>query len=127
MNNRNLKVKFSPETAPSPFLIYVSEDKISKIFVNPRSSEIKKAVQDVSNWLTALTHEKNRSRFLILTYSMGIEKNTLENWLKELKGLENIEVHKVWEKYLIEGFVASLDSYQTKRIQKLFPESAIIE
>ncbi len=127
MNNRNLKVKFSPETAPSPFLIYVSKDKISKIFVSPKSSEIKKAVQDVSNWLTALTHEKNRSRFLILTYSMGIEKNTLENWLKELKELENTKVHKVWEKYLIEGFVASLDSYQTKRIQKLFPESAIIE
>ncbi len=127
MNNRNLKVKFSPETAPSSFLIYVSKDKISKIFVKPAKSEIKKAVQDVSNWLTALCQENNRSRFLILTFSMGIEKNTLKNWLEELKNLEGIEVQKVWEKYLIEGFVASLDSYHTRKIKRIFPESAIIE
>ncbi len=127
MNNRNLKVKFSPETAPSPFLIYLPKDKINKVFAKPRKNEIKKAVQDVSNWLTSLCQENNRSRFLILTYSMGIEKNTLENWFKELKKLENIKIQKVWEKYLIDGFVASLDSYQTKKIKKLFPESAVIE
>jgi len=127
MNNRNLKIKFSPETAPSPFLIYVSKDKIRKIFVRPEKNEIKKAVQEVSGWLTALCQEKNRSRFLILSSSMGIEKSTLKNWLEEIKKLENIKVQKVWEKYLIGGFVASLDSYQTKKIQKLFPESAIIE
>ena len=127
MNNRNLKVKFSPETAPSPFLIYVSKDKIRKIFVKPKKNEIKKSVQEVSNWLTALCQEKNRSRFLILSSSMGIEKNTLKNWFEELKKLEDLEVQKVWRKYLIDGFIASLDSHQTKKIQKLFPESAIIE
>ena len=55
MNNRNLKVKFSPETAPSPFLIYVSKGKISKIFVKPKKNEIKRAAVEVSSWLTALT------------------------------------------------------------------------
>jgi hypothetical protein len=127
LNNRNLKVKFSPETAPSPFLIYVSKDKIRKIFVKPNKNEIKKASEDVSTWLTALTQEKNRSRYLILISSMGIERNTLKDWLEELKELKDLEVQKVWEKYLIEGFVASLDQHQTKKIKKLFPESAIIE
>jgi glutaredoxin-related protein len=127
INNRNLKIKFSPETAPSPFLIYLSKDKILKIFIKPKKNEIKESIREVSNWLTALTHEKNRSRFLVLNSSMGIEKNTLKNWLKELKKFEDIRVQKVWKKYLIDGFIASLDSHQTKNIKKLFPESAIIE
>jgi hypothetical protein len=127
MNNRNLKVKFSPETAPSPFLIYVPKDKISKIFLKPKKGEIKKAVQDVSSWLTALSQENNRSRFLILTYSMGIEKSSIENWLEELTELETIKVQKVWKEYLIDGFVATLDTYQTKKILRLFPESAVTE
>ncbi len=127
MNNRNIKVKFSPETAPSPFIIYVSKDYIQKIFVKPKKNEIKKATQEVSNWLVTLSLKKNRSRFLILTYSMEIEKSTLKNWLEELKILEDIKVQKVWEEYLMDGFVASLDLYHTKKIKRIFPESAIIE
>lgn len=127
MNNRNIKVKFSPETAPSPFIIYVSKDYIQKIFVKPKKNEIKKATQEVSNWLVTLSLKKNRSRFLILTYSMETEKSTLKNWLEELKILEDIKVQKVWEEYLMDGFVASLDLYHTKKIKRIFPESAIIE
>jgi hypothetical protein len=125
MNNRNLKVKFSPETAPSPFLIYVSKDKISSIFSKPGKNEIKKAVREVSNWIEVLSLEKNRSRCLILTHSMGIEKNTFNNWLSELKQLEDVEVQRAWEKYLIDGFVASLDSSLRRKIKELFPESSI--
>lgn len=127
MNNRNLKVKFSPETAPSPFLIYVPKNKISKIFVKPKKNEIKRATVEVSNWLKTLSLEKNRSRFLILSYSMGTGKKSFKDWHKELKKLEDIEVQKVWEEYLIDGFVASLDSYNTRKIKKAFPESAIIK
>jgi hypothetical protein len=127
MNNRNLKVKFSPETAPSPFLIYVSKDKIHDIFVEPTKKEIKKASMEVSTWLATLTLEKNRSRFLILTYSMGTEKNTFKKWIKELKILQDVKVQKIWKEYLIEGFVASLDYQNTERIKRFFPESAIIE
>jgi len=127
MNNRNLKVKFSPETAPSPFLIYVSKDKIRRIVVKPKKSEIRKAISEVSNWLTTLCLEENRSRFLVLTSSMGVEKNILENWLEELRKLEESKVQKVWGKYLIDGFVASLDTSLIQKVQKLFPESAIIE
>jgi glutaredoxin-related protein len=125
MNNRNLKVRFSPETAPSPFLIYVSKDKIKSIFTKPQKNEIKRAVQEVSNWIEILSLEKNKSRCLILTHSMGIEKIVLKNWVKEMRGLEDIEVQKAWEKYLTDGFVASLDSSLTERIKKIFPESAI--
>lgn len=127
MNNRNLKVKFSPETAPSPFLIYVSKDKISKIFVKPKKNEIKKATGEVSNWLKTLSLEENRSRFLILSYSMEMGKKSFKDWLKELENLEDIKVQKVWKKYLIDGFVASLDSYHIRKIKKAFPESAIIQ
>jgi hypothetical protein len=127
MNNRNLKVKFSPETAPSPFLIYVSKDKIRKVFVKPKKNEIKKAIRDVSNWLKTISLKKNRSRFLILVSSMGIEEKSLKNWLDELEKLEDIKVQKIWKDYLIEGFVASVDSYYKRKIKKLFPESAIIE
>jgi hypothetical protein len=125
MNNRNLKVRFSPETAPSPFLIYVTKDKIKSIFTRPQKNEIKRAVQEVSNWIQFLSLEKNRSRCLILIYSMGIEKSVFENWLKELKNLEDAEVQKAWEEYLTDGFVASLDSSLRVRIKKLFPESHI--
>jgi hypothetical protein len=125
MNNRNLKIKFSPETAPSPFLIYVSKDKIKSIFTKPKKNEIKRAVQEVSNWIEILSLKKNRSRCLILTYSMGIEENAFKDWLKELTQLEDIEVQKAWEKYLTDGFVASLDSSLKKKIKKLFPESSI--
>ncbi len=127
MNNRNLKVKFSPETAPSPFLIYFPKDKLSRIFAKPRKGEIKKAAEEVSNWLMTLTLEKNRSRFIILTYSMGTEENTFKKWIEELKSLKDIKVQKIWREYLTEGFVASLDYDNTKEIKKLFPESAIIE
>ena len=127
MNNRNLKVKFSPETAPSPFVIYISKDNMRNIFVKPKKNEIKKAAGEVSKWITTLNLEKNRSRFLILNYSMGIEKNTLKNWLKELKTLEDIKVQKVWKEHLVDGFVASLDPYHTRKIKRIFPESAIIE
>jgi len=125
MNNRNLKVKFSPETAPSSFLIYVSEDKIKSTFVKPGKNEIKRAVREVSNWIKTLSLNKNRSRFIILTYAMGIGENTFKDWLKELKHLEDIEIQKIWERYLIDGFVASLNSSQIRKIKKIFPESAI--
>jgi len=125
MNNRNLKVRFSPETAPSPFLIYVSKDKIKSIFTKPQKNEMKRAVQEVSNWIEILSLEKNKSRCLILTHSMGIERIVLENWVKEIKELEDVEVQKAWEEYLNGGFVASLDSSLTERIKKIFPESAI--
>lgn len=127
MNNRNLKVKFSPETAPSPFLIYLSKDKFKRIFIKPEENEIKKAVQEVSNWIKALSLKKNRSRFLILAYSMEIEEKTFKEWLEGLQELEAINVQKIWEKYLIEGFVASADPYHKRKIRKFFPESAIIE
>jgi len=125
MNNRNLKIKFSPETAPSPFLIYVSKDKIKPIFTKPQKNEIKRAAQEISNWIEALSLEKNRSRYLILTYSMGTGNNAFTNWRKKLNRLEDVEVQKVWEKYLIDGFVASLNSSLRPRIKKLFPESHI--
>jgi len=127
MNNRNLKVKFSPETAPSPFLIYLSENKIKNITIKPKKKEIKKAISDVSNWLTALSLTQNRSRFMILYSSMGVEQNTLKNWLEELKKLESKDIEKVWKKYLLEGFVASLDSNSIQILKKLFPESNIVE
>ena len=98
MNNRNLKVKFSPETAPSPFLIYVPKDKISKIFVKPKKNEIKRASTEVSAWLKTLSLEKNRSRFIILSYSMGMRKKSSKDWLKELKNFEDIKVQRVWKK-----------------------------
>ncbi|MEJ2568847.1 MAG: hypothetical protein P8Z50_08285 [candidate division WOR-3 bacterium] len=56
---------------------------------------------------------------------MGIEENAFKDWLKELTQLEDIEVQKAWEKYLTDGFVASLDSSLKKKIKKLFPESSI--
>jgi len=127
MNNRNLKVKFSPETAPSPFLIYLSENKIKNITIKPKKKEIKKAISDVSNWLTALSLKENRSRFLVMTSSMGVEKNILKKWLKELENLEASDIHKIWKKYLFDGFVASFDTSLIRKVQKLFPESAIIE
>ena len=127
MNNRNLKVKFSPETAPSPFLIYVSKDNISTIFTPPKKNEIEKASEEVLNWLNTLSQDKNRSRFLILTYSMGTEKDKFKKWIKELESLEPIKVKKAWKEYLIDGFVASLDYQNTEEIKKHFPESAIIE
>ncbi len=125
MNNRNLKIKFSPETAPSPFLIYASKDKIKPIFTKPQKNEIKRAAREVSNWIETFSLNKNRSRLIILTYAMGIGENTFKDWLKELKHLEDIEIQKIWEKYLIDGFVASLDPSLRKRIKKLFPESYI--
>ncbi len=127
MNNRNLKVKFSPETAPSPFIIYVSGNKIKNIAIKPKKPEIKKAISDVSNWLTALSLTQNRSRFMILYSSMGIEQNTLKNWLEELKKLESKDIEKVWKKYLLDGFVASLDSNSIRILKKMFPESNIVE
>ena len=125
MNNRNLKVRFSPETAPSPFLIYTSKDKIKSIFTKPQKNEIRRAVQEVANWIEILSLEKNKSRCLILTHSMGIEKTILEDWVKKIQELEDIVVQKAWEKYLTDGFVASLDSSLTERIKEIFPESAI--
>ncbi len=127
MNNRNLKVKFSPETAPSPFIIYASGNKIKNIAIKPKKPEIKKAISDVSNWLTALSLTQNRSRFMILYSSMGIEQNTIKNWLEELKKLESNDIEKVWKKYLLDGFVASLDSNSIRILKKLFPESNIVE
>jgi len=127
MNNRNLKVKFSPETAPSPFIIYVSGNKIKNIAIKPKKPEIKKAISDVLNWLTALSLTQNRSRFMILFYSMGVEQNTLKNWLEELKKLESKDIEKVWKKYLLDGFVASLDLNSIQILKKLFPESNIVE
>ena len=127
MNNRNLKVKFSPETAPSPFIIYVSDNKIRNITIKPKRKEIKKAISDVSNWINTLSLMQNRSRFMILYYSMGVEQNTFENWLKELKKLQYKDIEKVWKKYLFDGFVASLDSNSIKILKKLFPESNIVE
>lgn len=127
MNNRNLKVKFSPETAPSPFIIYVSGNKIKNIAIKPKKKEIKKAISDVSNWINTLSLTQNRSRFMILYYSMGVEQNTFENWLKELKKLQSKDIEKVWKKYLFDGFVASHDSNSIQILKKLFPESNILE
>jgi hypothetical protein len=126
MNNRNLRVRFSPETAPSPFIIYVSNDKIKNIALKPKDKEIKKAIRDVSNWINTLSLTENRSRFLVLSSSMGVEQNTFKNWLKELKRIESNDIKKVWKKYLLDGFVASFDSKSIKIMKKLFPESNII-
>ena len=127
INNRNLKVKFSPETAPSPFIIYVSGNKIKNIAIKPKNAEIKKAILDVSNWLNTLSLVQNRSRLMILSYSMGLEQNTFENWLKEVKRIAPEDIEKVWKKYLLYGFVASLDSKSIQLTKKLFPESNIVE
>lgn len=127
MNNRNLKIKFSPETAPSPFIIYASGNKIKNIAVKPKQKEIKKAILEVSNWLNILSLQENKSRFLVLTYSMGVETNTFKRWLIELKSMESIDIQKVWKKYLFDGFVASLDTNSIQIIKKFFPESDIIK
>ena len=127
MNNRNLKVKFSPETAPSPFIIYVSSNKIKNIAIKPKRNEIKKAISDVSNWINTLSLTQNRSRFMILYYSMGVEQKTLKDWLKKLEKLESKDIEKVWKKYLFDGFVASLDSNSIQILKKLFPESNIVK
>jgi hypothetical protein len=127
MNNRNLKVKFSPETAPSPFIIYVSSNKIKNIAIKPKRNEIKKAISDVSNWINTLSLVQNRSRFMILYYSMGLEQKTLKDWLKKLEKLESKDIEKVWKKYLFDGFVASLDSNSIQILKKLFPESNIVK
>jgi hypothetical protein len=127
MNNRNFKVTFSPETSPSPFLIYLSDEKTSLLREEPGEKEIKKTISDVLNWMNHLMLGENRSRFLILTASMGIEENTFKNWTRELKYLEASKVRKIWEKYLISGFVASLDTNLIRRVQEIFPESNLIE
>jgi hypothetical protein len=127
MNNRNLKIKFSPETAPSPFIIYLSEDKISLLAEQPEKNEIEKAISDVSNWLTVLSLQENRSRFLIFTASMGVEEKIVKKWPQEIKNLKESDIRYIWKKYLISGFVASFDTTLIQKVQEIFPESDIIE
>ncbi len=127
MNNRNLKIKFSPETAPSPFIIYISGNKFKNIAIKPTYKEVNKAIIEVSNWINALSLQENRSRFLVLSYSMGVETSTFKRWLTELKNMESIDIQKIWKKYLFDGFVASLDTNSIQIIKKIFPESDITE
>jgi hypothetical protein len=127
MNNRNLKVNFSPETAPSPFIIYLSKDKISLLSEQPEPTEIKKAISDVSNWLTFLSLQENRSRFLILTASMGMEEKVVRKWPQKIKNLKESDILYIWKKYLTSGFVASLDTTLIRKVQEIFPESDVIE
>jgi len=127
INNRNLKVRFSPETAPSPFLIYLSEDKISLLAEQPEKNEIEKAITNVSNWLTVLFLQENRSRFLILTASMGVEEKVVKKWPRRIKNLKESDILYIWKKYLTSGFVASLDTTLILKVQEIFPESDIIE
>lgn len=127
INNRNLKVKFSPETAPSPFIIYLSEDKINLLAEQPEKTEIEKAISEVSNWLTVLSLQENRSRFLILTASMGMEEKIVKKWIPKIKNLKESDILYIWKKYLISGFVASLDTTLIRKVQEIFPESDTIE
>jgi hypothetical protein len=127
MNNRILKVKFSPETAPSPFVIYLSEDKITLLTEQPGKNEIEKAISNVSNWLAVLSLQENRSRFLILTTSMGMEEKVVKKWPRKIKNLKESDILYIWKKYLISGFVASLDTNLIRKVQEIFPESDIIE
>jgi hypothetical protein len=127
MNNRKFKVNFSPETAPSTFVIYVSEDKINLLTEQPGGDEIGEAISDVSNWLAVLSLEENRSRFLILTASMGVEEKTVKKWPRKIKNLKESDIRYVWKKYLISGFVASLDTTLIRKVQQIFPESDIVE
>jgi hypothetical protein len=127
MNNRKLKVNFSPETAPSTFVIYLSENKINLLTEQPGSNEIEKAISDVSNWLAVLSLEENRSRFLILTASMGVDEKAVKKWPRKIKNLKESDIRYVWKKYLISGFVASLDTTLIRKIQEIFPESDIVE
>jgi hypothetical protein len=127
MNNRKLKVKFSPETAPSPFVIYLTEDKVSLLAEQPGKTEIEKAISDVSNWLAVLSLEEKRGRFLILITSMGVEEKVVKKWPRKIKDLKESDIQYIWKKYLISGFVASLDTTLIRKIQEIFPESDIIE
>jgi hypothetical protein len=127
MNNRKLKVNFSPETAPSPFVIYLSEEKINLLAGQPGKDEIEKAISDVSNWLSVLSLQENRSRFLILTTSMGVEEKAVKRWPREIKNLKESDIRYIWKKYLISGFVASLDTILIRKVREIFPESDIIE
>lgn len=127
MNNRKLRVRFSPETAPSPYLIYLSKDKVHKLMTKPTRQEIKKATSDVLSWLNNLLLEKNKSKKLVLTASMGIKIGYLNQWIKELKNLKESKVKEIWEDYLISGFVASLDSLFIRKIHEHFPECYIVK
>ncbi|MEO0292754.1 MAG: hypothetical protein ABIN61_00840 [candidate division WOR-3 bacterium] len=127
MNNREFRVRFSPETAPSPFFIYLSIEKVPFLTLYPSEKEIKRAALDLLGWVVSLTKEESRSKLLVFMASMGVEMDTFKNWILELESLEEEKVINMWKRYLMDGFVACCDSILIKKLKEVFPESEVLE
>jgi hypothetical protein len=126
ISDRGFDVEFSPETAPSPFVIHVNENDVGLIFKKPVVKEVKKGINQVYNWMESELDDRNRSQLLIMGAEMGINKEKFRNWAKSLSYLTIPQLREIWERYLLDGFISSSSQETCSLLIQLFPEAEII-
>ncbi len=126
IQDRGFRVKFSPETAPSPFLIYPGRESVFPLIISPETEEIKRAVHKVYRWMKGLLQEENGTKLLVITAGIGIDMDKFNGWLKELQNIEIEQIQRVLVRYLLDGFVSSASPELSSELTSLFPEAEVI-
>ncbi len=127
IDNRGFKVQFSPETAPSPFIINDTGFDVGLIFSEPETEEMRIGGNQVKEWMRIEFNNSNRSRMLVLITEMGLSEDEFLNWMKDLQYLTLDRLKEVWERYLLDGFVSSGSPEFCNLLIKLFPEAEVIK
>lgn len=127
IQNRGFDIDFSPETAPSPFIINIFGENIESIFIKPEVEELKKGTGQLYRWIESELKESNKSKMIILSAMMGIKEDKFFNWMDNLEYLTLQQLWKVWKRYLIDGFISSGDLKSRDALIKLFPEAEVIK
>ena len=127
LKNRGFDIDYSPETAPSPFLIYSEEENIESLFIKPEKEEIKKGLSQIKNWIKQEVNEPNYSKMLIQIAMMGVREDIFFDWLKILEYITQKQIILVWNRFLIDGFISSGTSEFIDAIKNIFPQAEVIE
>lgn len=127
LKNRGFDIDYSPETAPSPFLIYLKEENIKLLFIKPEKEEIKKGLSQIKKWIKKEVNESNYSKILIQVAMMGVREDIFFDWMKRLEYITQKQIILVWNRFLIDGFISSGTSEFIDSILNIFPEAEVIE
>ncbi|MCK4528864.1 hypothetical protein KAW18_15960 [candidate division WOR-3 bacterium] len=125
IGNRGFPIDFAPETAPSPFLVHIPGDNIESLFTTPTPEEMKRASNQVYNWMEGQLIR--RASMLVLLTLLGINDKKFKEWMEDLQYPDYVQLQMVWERYLMDGFISSATPSLCSLLVRLFPEAEVVK